>query len=109
MPETSVAEAAILLEEGALLLDVREPEEWEAGHVPGALLIPMGMLGTRLGELPSDQAVVVICRSGHRSGIVTAALTRAGLEAVNLAGGMLAWAAEGRAVVSGDGAPGIVI
>ncbi len=60
-------------------------------------------------ELPSDHRVVVICRSGHRSGIVTSALTRAGYQAVNLAGGILAWAAEGRPVVTEQGTPGTVI
>lgn len=109
MSETAVAEAAALIEEGAVLLDVREPEEWEGGHVPGAVFIPMGELGARIGELPTDERVVVICRSGHRSALVTAALQRAGFEATNLAGGLLAWAADGRPVVTDAGTPGTVI
>jgi rhodanese-related sulfurtransferase len=85
------------------LLDVREPDEWEAGHAPGAVHIPLGDLGQRSGEVPSDQTIYVICRSGGRSGRATEALNNAGWQAVNVAGGMQRWAAEGRPMVTDTG------
>ncbi|MGA8679066.1 MAG: rhodanese-like domain-containing protein [Acidimicrobiales bacterium] len=108
MVEVTAGEAASLVESGALLLDVREPAEWEAGHVPGASFIPMNAVAARLGELPSDRRIVVICRSGGRSGVVTEALLGLGFDAVNLVGGMQAWAAENRPVVTEAGTPGTV-
>ena len=80
---------------------MREPVEWEAGHAPEALLIPMGEVSQRRAELPRDGRIVVVCRSGGRSAAVTESLREWGLDAVNLAGGMLAWAAAGLPVVSG--------
>ncbi len=65
--EVSVKEAAQLREQGAFMLDVRQPEEWEAGHIPGAVLIPLAELPKRLNEVPADQTVVVVCRSGNRA------------------------------------------
>jgi rhodanese-related sulfurtransferase len=109
MVEVSPPEAVALVEAGAMLLDVREPDEWEAGHVPGATFISMGEVQTRVGELPVEGQVVVMCRAGHRSAIVTEALLRTGIDAVNLAGGISAWAASDRPVVKGDGSPGTVI
>ena len=79
-----------------LLLDVREHDEWDAGHIATAVHIPMGELATRLDEVPRDQDVVVVCRSGNRSASVTAYLDRNGWSARNLAGGMMAWDAAGR-------------
>jgi rhodanese-related sulfurtransferase len=86
------------------LLDVREPDEWIAGHVPGATHIPLGQLGQHAAEVPQDRTVYVICRSGHRSGQATEALAEAGWDAVNIAGGMKEWAAEGRPMVTDTGA-----
>lgn len=86
------------------LLDVREPEEWGAGHAPGATHIPLGELGARSGEIPADQTVYVICRSGNRSAHATHALNGAGWRAVNVAGGMHEWEAAGRPMVSEEGA-----
>ena len=108
MSDVTVDEAAALLESGALLLDVREQEEWDAGHVDGALLMPMNSVVTRLEELPADRTIVVICRSGGRSGVVTKALSVKGFAAVNVAGGLLAWAAGKHPVVTDDGIPGSV-
>jgi rhodanese-related sulfurtransferase len=73
------------------LLDVREPSECAAGMIPGAVNIPMGELAARGREVPRDREIVVICRSGNRSGMVCLALARAGLPVSNLAGGMIAW------------------
>lgn len=95
IPEVDPEEAAALVEEGAFLLDVREPDEWAAGRAQGAVHIPMGSLNERQEELPDDRRIVAVCRSGGRSGQVTAALNRAGYDAVNLAGGTQAWHAAG--------------
>jgi rhodanese-related sulfurtransferase len=102
-------EADGLMRSGALLLDVREPAEWRAGHAPGARHIPLGELEGRLGELPRDQTVVVVCRSGGRSARATSVLTRSGFQALNLNGGMGAWASVGLAVQTDDGEAGTVV
>lgn len=90
------------------LLDVREHHEWDAGHVAEAVHIPMGDLNARIAELPTEEAIVVICRSGNRSGAVTAALNRAGFTAHNMEGGMYAWASAQLSIVTDDGDPGRV-
>jgi rhodanese-related sulfurtransferase len=102
-----VREAAERREE-VVLLDVRETHEWERGHIEGALHVPMGELAPRQAELPTNTTIVCVCRSGNRSAAVTSALIRAGYDAVNLEGGMLAWAAAGLAFVASDGGPGQV-
>lgn len=93
----------------ALLLDVREDDEWVAGHAPEATHVAMSRLGDHVGELPRDREIVVICRSGNRSAAVTNALVDAGFSAVNMDGGMQAWAAAGFPVVTDAGGPGAVI
>ena len=108
VPAVDAAEAKRRVEAGALVLDVREPEEWSAGHVPDAAWIPMTAIPARYRELPTDQAIVVVCRSGSRSGRVAEALRGAGYDAVNLAGGLEAWHAAGLALTTEDGAPGSV-
>jgi rhodanese-related sulfurtransferase len=95
---------AAAVPERAWLLDVREDSEWAAGHAPDATHIPLGQLGARTGELPTDQEIYVICRSGHRSGRATQALNGAGWRAVNVAGGMQDWAAAGRPMTTDSGA-----
>lgn len=102
-------EAVDLLAAGAFLLDVREDEEWDAGHAAGAVHIAMGLVAERVAEIPADRTVVCICRVGGRSGAVATALAGAGLEVRNLDGGMLAWEAAGLAVVTDAGGPGRVI
>ena len=87
----------------AVLLDVREPDEWQAGHVPGALHIPLADLPVRLDEVPAVDGLVVICRSGARSARAVAWLNQNGHDAVNFDGGMMAWAASGREIVSETG------
>jgi rhodanese-related sulfurtransferase len=89
---------------GAHLLDVREPDEWAAGHAPGAAHVPMMQIPARLDEVPVDREVVVVCRVGARSANVVAYLRANGFDNVhNLDGGMLDWAAAGRPLVSEDG------
>lgn len=88
----------------AFLLDVRELDEWSAGHAPDAHHIPMMEVPARLAEVPTDTEVVVVCRSGARSGQVVAYLLGNGRDNVsNLGGGMQAWATAGRDIVSEDG------
>ena len=94
----------------AYLLDVREPDEWEAGHAPGAHHVPMMEVPARMAEVPTDVDVVVVCRSGGRSGQVVSYLRNNGWDNVrNLDGGMHAWAAAGREVVSENGQPAHVL
>jgi rhodanese-related sulfurtransferase len=93
----------------ARLLDVREPDEWDAGHIEGALHIPLADLPARVDELPAEEALVVVCRTGGRSSRAVAWLVGNGYDAVNLDGGMGAWAATGRPMVSETGdAPAVL-
>jgi len=108
VPAIDATSAAARLDGGALLLDVREPDEWTAGHAPAAVWIPMREVAARQDELPTDRDIVVVCRVGSRSARVTAALRRAGYEATNLAGGMQAWATAGLPIVTDAGDDGVV-
>jgi rhodanese-related sulfurtransferase len=106
VPSVTPAEVAA----DAYLLDVREPEEWAAGHAPGAHHLPMMEIPPRMSQVPTDVEVVVVCRSGGRSGQVVAYLMGNGWDNVrNLEGGMQAWAADGRDVVSENGQPATVL
>jgi rhodanese-related sulfurtransferase/glyoxylase-like metal-dependent hydrolase (beta-lactamase superfamily II) len=107
-PQASARACKTLIDGGALLLDVREPAEWQAEHAPMAVLIPMGQVRSRQSELPRDRRIVVVCRSGGRSAAVTELLRASGFDAMNLAGGMCAWAAAGLPVVTGSEA-GLVV
>jgi rhodanese-related sulfurtransferase len=81
---------------GALLVDVRNPDEWQAGHAPQATLIPLGALPDRLAEVPRDRDVLLICRSGNRSGQAQRLLLQHGFTRVlNVSGGMNAWTNAG--------------
>jgi len=88
---------------GAYLLDVRENDEWTAGHAPDAVHVRLGELGARAGELPRDREVYVICRTGARSAYAAQALAAGGLNTVNVADGMTGWAVAGRPMISEDG------
>ena len=97
-----VKAAQAMSEQGALLLDVREPEEYSAVHVPNAKLIPLGELESRLQEIASykDKPIVVMCRSGRRSSRAVSLLKEAGYTQVsNVKGGITAWQKDGLAVV----------
>ena len=89
---------------GAYLLDVREDDEWAAGHAPDAVHLRLGELGARAGEIPQDREVYVICRSGARSAYAVQALTGGGWSAVNVSDGMTGWAVAGKPMVSETGA-----
>ncbi|HVM08159.1 MAG TPA: rhodanese-like domain-containing protein [Acidimicrobiales bacterium] len=103
-------EAATLIGQGAFLLDVREDDEWAAGHAPGATHVPMNTVpDAHAGVLPRDNRIVVVCRSGGRSQRVAQFLQQSGYDAANLAGGMKSWHATGRAVVTDAGDDGQVI
>jgi rhodanese-related sulfurtransferase len=108
IPEVTVDRARQRAADGAVVLDVREPDEWHAGHVEGSLWVPMGEVAARQDEIPGDRPLVVICRSGARSGKVVTALVQAGYDAVNVAGGLKAWVAAGLPIVDADGGPGAV-
>ena len=101
--EVSTADALALREAGAFILDVRQPDEWAAVHIPGATLIPLGDLPSRLAEVPKDRQVVVVCRSGNRSATGRDVLLGAGYPSVtSMAGGMNDWAAAGYPTESGS-------
>jgi len=108
-PQIGARAAKAMVDGGALLLDVREPDEWCIEHAPTAMLLPVGRVLAQQDELPRDRRIVVMCRSGGRSAAVAASLRRSGFDAVNLAGGICAWAAAGLPVVSHGGDPGLVV
>lgn len=102
MDEVSVDDLEQLMADGAFVVDVREPDEYSAGHVPGAVNVPLGDVGLRLPECLSPSGVTyMICRSGARSARACEVLIDAGHRAVNVAGGTLAWTSSGRSVVEG--------
>jgi rhodanese-related sulfurtransferase len=96
------------LPEDAVVLDVREDDEWVHGHVDGATHVPMGSVPGRLDELPEGDPLYVICRSGGRSARVAAWLNVNGFDAVNVGDGMGGWEAAGRPMVSETGRPPFV-
>ncbi|MET9958029.1 rhodanese-like domain-containing protein [Streptomyces sp. NPDC006326] len=110
-PLPSVDAAAVPSE--GFVLDVREDDEWAAGHVEGALHIPMSDFVARFGELAEvvedGRRVHVMCRVGGRSAQVTQYLVRQGIDAVNVDGGMQAWDGAGRPMVSATGNPAFVL
>ena len=109
VPEVTAVAADELVRAGAYLLDVREPEEWAAGHAPPAHLMPMGQVEQRIDEIPRAAKTVVVCRSGGRSAAVTQLLRARGYDAANVAGGMLAWSEADLPVVTDDLQPGSII
>lgn len=109
IPAVSVDDVPAELPTGAVLLDVREDEEWTAGHAPTAVHLPMSGLPGTLSDVPQAEQLYVICRSGGRSAQVTAFLNANGHQAVNVSGGMQSWAASGRPMASESGAAPAVV
>jgi rhodanese-related sulfurtransferase len=103
LPEViTVQEASERLAKGAYLLDVREQSEWNVSHVDGAHLIPLGELMNRVSEIPKDQDVLIVCRSGNRSATARDLLQGDGFErTASISGGIPAWISAGLPVVSG--------
>ncbi len=99
--EIDVDELAERLAAGTAVIDVREADEYEAGHVPGAVLVPLSELTERVDDVPSGEPVLVICRSGARSAKACEFLGGQGRDVTNVAGGTLAWIDSGREVVEG--------
>ena len=100
--EISVEEAVAKRDSGAFILDVRQPAGWNEFHVPDSTLIPLGELSARVDELPKDQEIVVVCRSGNRSAQGRDILLDAGFAQVtSMAGGLTQWRAAGYPTVSG--------
>ncbi len=99
--ETTVDQLAAARADGAPIVDVREPHEYVAGHVPGARLIPLGEVSARWREVPQGGPVYVICASGNRSRRAAETLTRLGHDARSVSGGTRAWKEAGHPVVTG--------
>ncbi len=111
-PQAATATAPELYQErnDVQIVDVREPYEWEAGHIEGAIHIPLMQLmsGAEQGRLDPAKPVVAVCRAGNRSELATTMLQARGYDAQNLEGGMEAWAAAGLPFSASDGTPGRV-
>ena len=106
IPDVSTAQ----LPADAYLIDVREDDEWQAGHAPGAVHLPMMQVPERLADIPTEGDVVIVCRSGHRSAEVVRYLIGQGYDNVrNLADGMFGWVSAGRPLVSEDGDGPVVL
>lgn len=101
MPDATIDDLAAALERGDTVIDVREPDEYAAGHVPGAASIPMGRLPGRIAELDRSRPVLVVCASGNRSSAMADLLVAQGLDARSVAGGTSAWVRAGREVAEG--------
>lgn len=87
--EPDVAQQELIA--GTRLIDVREPHEFDAGHAPGAELIPLGQLSSALRDMPASSEILFICRSGNRSAYATEMAARMGMKAKNVRGGIIAW------------------
>ncbi|MGE2735723.1 rhodanese-like domain-containing protein [Mycolicibacterium vaccae] len=108
IPQAQIGEVPTTFDASTVLLDVREDDEWQRGHAPGAQHIPMGEIPARLGELDREAQVYVVCHLGGRSQRVAQYLAQQGFAPINVAGGMEAWAAAGRPVITDGGAAGTV-
>ena len=102
LPQIDVHEAARRHEAGTPIVDVRQPDEYAEGHVPGAPLVPLGTVPDRLDAFAADGEILVICKSGGRSAQAVEHLRNQGIDAVNVAGGTTGWIAAGHRIVTGD-------
>ena len=108
VPQVAIGDVPATFGDGVVLLDVREDDEWQQGHAPGAQHIPMGDIPARMAEVDTAARLYVICHSGGRSQRVAQYLAHQGYQAVNVTGGMSAWAGAGRPVVRDTGGAGTV-
>jgi len=99
--ETDLEDLAVAHIRGAVVVDVREPDEYANGHVPGAVNIPLSQVPARVADVPPGGRVFVLCASGNRSKDATDALRAAGLDAVSVRGGTKGWVQAGHAVTGG--------
>jgi rhodanese-related sulfurtransferase len=100
--EVDMATFVAAQRDGAVVVDVREPDEYRSAHVPGAVLMPLASVPTRVHELPRDRAVYVICQSGARSARAADYLSARGVDARSVRGGTGAWAAAGNPTAVGN-------
>ncbi|MBU8807702.1 rhodanese-like domain-containing protein [Mycolicibacterium goodii] len=106
--QANIAAVPTTFDESVVLLDVREHDEWQRGHVAGAQHIPMGEVPARMAEIDPDAELYVICHAGGRSLRVANYLARNGYTPINVEGGMLAWAGAGRPLITDDGSAGAI-
>lgn len=109
VPTVSVAGVPDPMPDGLFVLDVREDDEWQAGHVEGSVHVPLMQLGARYAELPEAEQMLVVCRVGNRSAYAAQFLIQQGIDAVNLDGGLVAWDAAGRRLVTDEDHPPTVL
>ena len=102
VPEIDIDEAARRIAAGTPVIDVREPDEYEDGHVPGAPLIPLALVPDHVADVPASGEVLIICKVGGRSRKAAEYLRGQGIDAINIAGGTLAWMDAGHRVVTGE-------
>jgi rhodanese-related sulfurtransferase len=102
IPEIDVEALTQLHGAGAVIIDVREPDEYRDAHVVGARLIPLGEVTERVDEIPDDQPVYVVCMSGGRSARAVEWLIGQGIDATNVVGGTKAWLEAGKPAIPGD-------
>ena len=97
VPQIDVKEAnkRLKADKNVIIVDVRQPNETKSGVVPGAKLIPLSEIGSRMSELPIDKPLLTICQSSHRSPFAARKLAQAGYDVTNVSGGMMAWRKAG--------------
>ena len=108
VPQADIADVPSSFDESVVLLDVREDDEWQRGHAPGARHISMGQIPARLDDIDKAAKLYLVCGVGGRSQRVAQYLAQNGYAPINVSGGMVAWAGAGRAVVTDDGSLGVV-
>lgn len=108
VPTVTVDGVPAAMPDDVTVVDVREQQEWDAGHIEGARHLPLSQLPDRLAEVPAEGRLLMVCKVGGRSAQATAYLQQQGREAINLDGGVVAWSQAGRPLVSASGGPGSV-
>ena len=101
VPEITTEQLAGADWQDVVVIDVREPAEYLAGHVPGVIPVPMGQLPSRLADFERTRPVYLICASGQRSAVMAGVMIRAGFDAYNVAGGTAEWERSGRPIQTG--------